>query len=128
MRAWSVSICECKRSYSAYARTIWGSIATYIVTSFVTTNIAGRTKKSIVSGGYVVFLCIGNLIGPQTFRQSDAPVYAPALLTMIVLTSINIGLLITLFLYYRAQNAKRDRLHGRPEGIKKDEWIDLTDR
>lgn len=103
-------------------------MATYIVTSFVTTNIAGRTKKSIVSAGYICVFCVGNLIGPQTFRPKDAPVYAPALITMIVLTSINIGLLVTLFFYYRAQNAKRDRLHGRPEEIKRDEWVDLTDR
>ncbi|BEI84599.1 hypothetical protein CcaverHIS002_0412030 [Cutaneotrichosporon cavernicola] len=94
----------------------------------ITTNIAGRTKKSICSGGYVVLLCIGNLIGPQTFRAKYAPVYAPALLTTVILTAINVGLLILLYCYYRAQNAKRDRLYGKAHQIDKDVWVDLTDR
>jgi ACS family allantoate permease-like MFS transporter len=106
---------------------IWQSIATYIALSMVTTNIAGRTKKSVMSGVYLVCSCAGNLIGPHTFRQKDAPTYAPALITMVVLTSLNIGLLVVLYLYYRRENTKRDRLHGAPDAIQK-EWVDLTDR
>ncbi|KLT43231.1 MFS transporter [Cutaneotrichosporon oleaginosum] len=106
---------------------IWNSIATYIITSFITTNIAGRTKKSVMSGAYLVVFCVGNLIGPQTFREKYAPRYAPALITHIALTSTNVCLFVVLFLYYRRENARRDREHGPVVPVKKDEWVDLTD-
>ncbi|KLT44627.1 MFS general substrate transporter [Cutaneotrichosporon oleaginosum] len=125
---WALPLAKKEARLAGFYLCIWNSIATYIATSMVTTNVAGRTKKSVCSGGYVMFLCIGQLIGPQTFRAKHAPRYAPALLTMVILTAINVGLLILLYCYYRAQNAKKDRLYGRPNKIEKDVWVDLTDR
>ncbi|BEJ05647.1 hypothetical protein CcaverHIS641_0301690 [Cutaneotrichosporon cavernicola] len=103
------------------------AIPTFVAMTFLASNIAGRTKKTFVTGMILVFNCTGNLIGPQTFRDKDAPVYAPALLTFVICNSINLGILVALFFYYRWENIKRDRLYGKP-APDEDHFVDLTDR
>lgn len=104
------------------------AIPQFVATTFVTTNIAGRTKKTIVTGLFLLSFCTGNLIGPQTFRDKDAPTYAPALLTFVICNALNLGLLVCMFFYYRWQNLKRDREYGKPMPIDDDDFVDLTDR
>jgi ACS family allantoate permease-like MFS transporter len=101
------------------------AIPTFVAMTFLASNIAGRTKKTFVTGMVLVSNCVGNLIGPQTFRDKDAPVYAPALLTFVICNALNLGLLVAMFLYYRWQNRKRDREYGKP--IDEDHFVDLTD-
>jgi hypothetical protein len=43
--------------------------------SLVTSNVAGFTKRSIVSSMLFVGYCVGNIVGPQFFLASEAPVY-----------------------------------------------------
>jgi MFS transporter, ACS family, allantoate permease len=45
--------------------------------SLVSTNVAGYTKKTTVAALYLIGYCVGNIIGPQVFRPSDAPEYRP---------------------------------------------------
>ncbi|KAF7845917.1 hypothetical protein BT93_L0045, partial [Corymbia citriodora subsp. variegata] len=45
------------------------------ILSLISTNIAGYTKKTTILMMYLVCYCIGNIIGPQTFRPSAAPRY-----------------------------------------------------
>jgi ACS family allantoate permease-like MFS transporter len=72
--------------------------------------------------------CIGNLIGPQTFRTADAPRYLPALATIVACDIVLLGLMITIHLLYRRENKRRDRAitqEGMPVGH---EFDDMTDR
>lgn len=43
--------------------------------SMITSNVAGFTKRSIVSSLLFVGYCAGNIVGPQFFVSSEAPVY-----------------------------------------------------
>lgn len=52
--------------------------------SLISTNVAGYTKKTTVAALYLIGYCVGNIIGPQTFRPKDEPRYVPAEITIIV--------------------------------------------
>lgn len=43
--------------------------------SLITSNVAGFTKKSVTSASLFVGYCVGNIVGPQFFDESDAPHY-----------------------------------------------------
>ncbi|KAH6885220.1 major facilitator superfamily domain-containing protein, partial [Thelonectria olida] len=93
-------------------------LAYYIMYSFwacsglalalVSRNVAGSTKKSIVIASNFIFWAVGNSIGPQCFRDQDAPRYFLALsivLGCFVLLEI---VLFSLRTYYVLQNKRRD--------------------
>jgi hypothetical protein len=69
---------------------------------------------------------LGNILGPLTFRQKDAPEFTPAKITIVAVDSVTIVLTIVLLLYYKWENSRRDRNpQERRENI---EFADLTDR
>jgi hypothetical protein len=44
----------------------------------VSSNVAGYTKKQLTGAFIFVGYCIGNIIGPQTFKAKEAPYYHSA--------------------------------------------------
>lgn len=38
-------------------------------------NVAGRTKKTIISSATFLGYCVGNMCGSQIFKSKDAPKY-----------------------------------------------------
>ena len=68
----------------------------------------------------------GNILGPLTFRNEDAPRYIPAKLSIVVVDSVAIGTTVLLLLYYRWQNKRRDA--AVLEHTRDVEFADLTDR
>lgn len=44
----------------------------------LSSNIAGYTKKQVTSALLFTGYCVGNIIGPQTFKSSEAPGYHSA--------------------------------------------------
>ncbi|KAJ5169212.1 uncharacterized protein N7482_004806 [Penicillium canariense] len=71
-------------------------------------NVAGQTKKSILIASNFIFWAVGNSVGPQVFRDKDAPRYFLAfaiLLGCFVLVAIILG---ALRLWYSLQNRRRD--------------------
>lgn len=73
----------------------------------------------------LISFCLGNILGPLTFRDSDAPSYVPAKITIVAVDSAAILGTVVLILYYMWQNKKRDRA---PIEHKQDvEFADLTD-
>ena len=98
--------------------------------SLIASNVAGYTKKTTVAALYLMAYCIGNIIGPQTFRPQDAPRYIPAEITIIVCWGaclVDFGLI---YWYCRRQNRKKAAFRARPNYTKLEnqEWLDLTDR
>jgi len=71
--------------------------------------------------------CVGNIIGPETFRDKDAPAYIPAKLTIVVILAVGIVLAIILDLLYSWENKKRDR-EGHQDLPQDYEFLDLTDK
>lgn len=79
---------------------------------------------------YLIGYCVGNIIGPQTFRQKDAPRYVPAEITIIVCWGVCLIDLAFIHLYCKWQNNKKAKIRDAPGYVKLEnqEWLDLTDR
>jgi hypothetical protein len=45
---------------------------------WVAANYSGHTKKVTTNATLLMSFCLGNIIGPLTFRGATAPVYIPA--------------------------------------------------
>ncbi|GFP51967.1 uncharacterized transporter C417.10 [Trichoderma asperellum] len=100
------------------------------ILSLISTNVAGWTKKTTVAAMYLVAYCVGNIIGPQTFRPKDAPEYRPGEITILVCWALCLVDLVFIWSYYRRQNAKKRLVRADPSytKIENQEFLDLTDR
>ncbi|CAN9246952.1 unnamed protein product [Alternaria alternata] len=98
--------------------------------SLISSNVAGYTKKTTVAAMYLIGYCVGNIIGPQTFRPQDAPRFVSAEITIIVCWGVCLGILAFIHFYCVWQNKKKAQIRAAPEYVKLDnqEWLDLTDR
>lgn len=78
----------------------------------------------------LISFCIGNIIGPLTFRAADAPEYIPAKITIIVTCAAAAVLTMILWAYYLWENKRRDKVAAEMgRGHKADiEFADITDR
>ncbi|KAI4868448.1 MFS general substrate transporter [Hypoxylon rubiginosum] len=77
--------------------------------TMVSSNVAGYTKKQLTGAFLFVGYCIGNIIGPQTFIETEAPFYTSAYVAMLIGYSMKTVMVIVLYLYMYAVNKKRDR-------------------
>ncbi|KIW22988.1 uncharacterized protein PV07_11224 [Cladophialophora immunda] len=98
--------------------------------SLISTNVAGYTKKTTVAALYLIGYCVGNIIGPQTFRPKDAPRYRPAEITIIVCWGACLIDLAFIWWYCRRMNKKKEQQRAEPGYVKLEnqEWLDLTDK
>lgn len=102
------------------------------VISMITTNTLGYTKKGVVMSIYLVSYCIGNMIGPQTFKPKFAPDYKESKVIMAACSAASLCLMVILYFVNVIENKKRDRDSERlgdayfnpPENY---EFMDLTD-
>ncbi|KAI0148352.1 MFS general substrate transporter [Xylariaceae sp. FL1272] len=77
--------------------------------TMVSSNVAGYTKKQLTGAILFVGYCVGNVIGPQTFIDSEAPLYTSAYIAILVGYSVKTLMVILLYLYMWGVNKKRDR-------------------
>lgn len=70
--------------------------------------------------------CLGNILGPLTFRNEDAPEFIPAKITIVAVDSTVLVAIAILLAYYRWENKSRDKaaVEHRPDV----EFSDLTDK
>lgn len=96
--------------------------------SWVAANYAGHTKKVVMNAVLLMSFCLGNIIGPETFRKGDAPEYLPAKITIVVTTAVAICFTVGLRVAYQVEN--RRRKIGTVGLVHKvnQEFLDLTDR
>ncbi|OCF71005.1 hypothetical protein I204_08241 [Kwoniella mangroviensis CBS 8886] len=81
--------------------------------SLVTSNNAGTTKKTFASVSVATAYAVGNIIGPQFFRSSQAPTYHLGIYAMMACFAIMCacgGMYWALVIY---ENSRRDRLYGK---------------
>jgi MFS family permease len=101
--------------------------------SWVGANYAGHTKKVTMNAVLLMSFCLGNIIGPLTFQDRDAPAFLPAKVAIIVTCAATVALAVCLRVYYRKVNKHRD---GLLEGVSPEEkeedgdgWLlDRTDK
>ncbi|KAG9660190.1 MFS general substrate transporter, partial [Aureobasidium melanogenum] len=98
--------------------------------SWVGANYAGHTKKVTMNAILLISFCLGNIIGPLTFRAADAPNYTPAKITIIVTCAAAVVLTLMLRFYYVWENKRRDRVSEQMGQTHKAdiEFADVTDR
>ncbi|KAI1176454.1 allantoate permease [Nemania sp. FL0916] len=76
--------------------------------TMVSSNIAGSTKKQLTAVILFTGYCIGNIIGPQTFLEREAPHYRSAYVAMLVGYTVKLVSVLVLYLYMWRVNAARD--------------------
>lgn len=99
-----------------------------VMYSWVAANFAGHTKKVTMNAVLLMSFCLGNIIGPETFRSKDAPDYVPAKIAIVVTTLIAIALTLVLRTMYALENRRRDRNSIGTRHRVNQEFLDLTDR
>jgi len=93
--------------------------------SWVSANFAGHTKKVTMNAILLMSFCLGNIIGPLTFRKADAPNYVPAKISIIVCCAVAAVLAGVLRFYYQWENRRRDGTEV-DQGV--DDFTDRTDK
>ncbi|KAI3326224.1 major facilitator superfamily transporter allantoate [Xylariaceae sp. AK1471] len=98
--------------------------------SLISSNIAGWTKKTTSAAMYLVAYCVGNIIGPQVFRSSDAPAYHNAITTVLVSFIVAFWTMIFIYFWCRRQNTLKASIRAAPgySKVEGQEFMDLTDR
>lgn len=76
----------------------------------------------------MVAIGIGNIVGPLTFQDSDAPRYMPARITILATSCAACLLTLVLMGYYFYENRRRQRLAAAIEHHENNEFYDLTDK
>ena len=94
--------------------------------SIIASNSAGHTKKVTVNAITLIAYCVGNLIGPQTFIEAQAPEYAGGKIAIVVCIAISLATLFCIWFVFWARNKKLDaNLNTKVENL---EFADLTDK
>ncbi|GMM50471.1 hypothetical protein DASB73_014290 [Starmerella bacillaris] len=98
--------------------------------SLVESDSLGHTKKITSSAFMLVCYCAGNVIGPQTFLKSEAPIYNTGKITMAATQCAELALVLVLLGYNIYENRRRDKLgvFEPPADIQDVEFADLTDK
>ncbi|SAM81323.1 related to allantoate permease [Ustilago bromivora] len=105
--------------------------------SLLSRNVAGQTKRAVVTTATFVGWAAGNSAGPQLFQDKDAPLYRPAFFGQLGCYVASILVLLALRFYYMDQNRRKRRatnvLKGRAEDAEdqidySQAFLDLTDK
>ncbi|KAF2642453.1 permease of the major facilitator superfamily [Massarina eburnea CBS 473.64] len=120
--------------YGGYILTLQFPICVLFVVTLMTAGIGGSTKKLAFGASYQLGYTVGNIIGPQTFRQKDAPNYYTAKYTMLAFLILTMVLITSMGMIHWLWNKKRDKQAAldMQNGvvhvtIENEEFADLTD-
>ncbi|KAL4876164.1 major facilitator superfamily domain-containing protein [Aspergillus karnatakaensis] len=80
--------------------------------SLITSNVVGFTKRSTTSGLLFVAYCVGNIVGPQLFFESEEPHYGTGMAASVAGLAIGVFFLVCLLVYYGWENRRRDKKYG----------------
>lgn len=78
-----------------------------MIMSLITANTGGSTKRSTVNAAFFVSYCVGNIIGPFSFKESEAPQYTSGIIAMLVAYCVEIFLLLAFAWYAASLNKKK---------------------
>ena len=62
--------------WGMYLITVPYVLALFLAWTLIPSNVAGRTKKTIISSATFLGYCVGNMAGSQIFKEADAPRYS----------------------------------------------------
>ena len=93
--------------------------------SLLASNVAGYTKKTVSGALFFTAYCVANIVSPQTFLQSEAPIYTTGIAVTLTTFCLNICLFAVLYVVYGRINAARDKLAA--GAAAQDDTEDLVD-
>ncbi|KAG6010376.1 hypothetical protein E4U21_006940 [Claviceps maximensis] len=96
----------------AYFLLSTGPAAMPLAMSLVQANFRGVTKKMTMTAMQLIAYCTGNIVGPQLFRQQEAPTYESAFRGIMICYALVIVLAVVLRCYLQWVNARRARQEG----------------
>ncbi|KIM82059.1 hypothetical protein PILCRDRAFT_820966 [Piloderma croceum F 1598] len=102
--------------------------STVLIFSWVTANVAGHTKRAVANALITASICVGSIIGLQTFQAKDAPRYIPSKITVLSTQSAAIMVAVILRLYYGRQNSRKAKAAITQQTIEDIEWLNFTDK
>ncbi|PYH49058.1 putative MFS transporter [Aspergillus saccharolyticus JOP 1030-1] len=91
-------------------------------------NVAGHTKKVTMNAIVLMSFCLGNILGPLSFRTQDEPEYMPAKVAIVATVSVAIVFTGVLKGYYIYENRRREKNGLGVQHQEDSEFLDLTDR
>ncbi|KAL3459466.1 major facilitator superfamily domain-containing protein [Aspergillus heterothallicus] len=91
--------------------------------SIIASNVAGFTKRSVTSALIFVAYCVGNIVGPQMFLESEEPQYDTGMAASVSGLALGIFFLTCLLFYYIWENKRRDAKYGPPADMNEAEAI-----
>jgi hypothetical protein len=111
-----------------YKWTKWGMyvtsvpyvLALFLAWTLIPSNVAGRTKKTVISSATFVGYCVGNMVGAQIFDDKDKPRYVPGTIGACACFGLQFVLIVVWRGYYMWQNRRRDRA-AEASGVSKEE-------
>ncbi|KAK4541047.1 hypothetical protein LTR36_008416 [Oleoguttula mirabilis] len=95
-------------------------LALFLGWTLIPSNVAGRTKKTVISSATFLGYCVGNMCGSQIFKSADAPRYIPGTTGAAVCLGAQFVLICAWQGYYVWQNRRRDRAAA-ASGLSKEE-------
>ncbi|PGG97076.1 hypothetical protein AJ79_09350 [Helicocarpus griseus UAMH5409] len=103
----------------------------YVVSlSLVSANFSGHTKKVTVNALIFIAYCISNIIGPQFFKNNQAPLYPLGVGAILGSYVLSLILIVMFMVVCWAENCRRDRRdEAARERVHADtDFRDMTDK
>ncbi|KAF4968679.1 hypothetical protein FSARC_3965 [Fusarium sarcochroum] len=122
--------------WGMYILQVFGSLPGLMIWTFLPSNVAGRTKKTVTATAIFVAYCVGNAVGAQMFVASDAPKYIRGLTACAILYCVEFCSMASWRFYYIWENRRRAKII-REQGTSEEESerlgklnaeADMTDR
>lgn len=95
--------------WGLYLMTVPYVLSLFLGWTLIPSNVAGRTKKTIISSATFLGYCVGNMCGSQIFKSKDAPRYVPGTVGACVCLGADFLLISAWRGYYVWQNWRRDK-------------------
>ncbi|RDW83238.1 MFS general substrate transporter-26 [Coleophoma crateriformis] len=106
--------------WGMYLLTVPFVLSLFLGWTLIPSNVAGRTKKTIISSATFLGYCVGNIVGSQIFRTVDAPAYIPGTIGCAICLGAQFVIILAWRFYYVWQNKRRNRA-AEATGITKEE-------
>ncbi|OMH81485.1 putative transporter [Zancudomyces culisetae] len=99
-----------------------------LIVTWSSLNVGGTSKRLITSALVVAVGSAGSMVSPLFFTRNYAPAFTIGFILMIVLPAVGIVLSLSIALYYKTTNDRRDRNPIDVSHLTEDEQVQLNDR
>ncbi|PYH93384.1 MFS general substrate transporter [Aspergillus ellipticus CBS 707.79] len=106
--------------WGMYIMTVVFSLAIFLGWSLIPSNVAGKTKQTVISSMTLISYCVGNMAGAQVFKTKDAPRYVSGTVACSVCFALEAIAILLWRFWYMWENRRRDKIVAE-SGLSKEE-------